>query len=149
MQIDTKRVPTPVAAGVLPGVRSRESRTDELIVGVSGVRRNATVAASIGGILTASCEQERFTRIRGIRLDPAVLPSEALEAVLTLSRRRASEVQSYAIAEDDARLPVSLRAVRIEHHQAHAASAFFTSPFERAAVIVCDRHITHPLSVWK
>jgi carbamoyltransferase len=36
----------------------------------------------------------------------------------------------------------------VEHHLAHPAAAFYTSPFEHAAVVVCDRHDPH-LSVWR
>src|SRR5262249_30100735 len=32
--------------------------------------------------------------------------------------------------------------------QAHAATAFLTSPFARAAVIVCDTHADRELTVW-
>src|SRR5262245_11117728 len=107
-------------------------------LGVSGVRRNAAVAACVGGALTAFCEQERLTRVRGIKLEPGVLPAEALEAVLQIAGYRASEIGKYAIAESDASLPGDVSAVRIDHHEAHAASAFSTSSFEQAAVIVCD-----------
>ena len=36
----------------------------------------------------------------------------------------------------------------VEHHGAHAASAFFTSPFTRAAVVVCDTS-EQQVSVWR
>jgi carbamoyltransferase len=38
--------------------------------------------------------------------------------------------------------------MRIDHHLAHAATAFLTSPFERATVIVCDTSADRELSVW-
>jgi carbamoyltransferase len=118
-------------------------------VGISGVRRNAAVAACENGLLTAFCEQERLTRVRGVRLEPGALPIEAVAAVVSLAAgRRASEIQRYAIAEDAAFLPSGLPTTRIEHHRAHAASAFYPSPFERAAVLVCDQHAGLQPSLW-
>jgi hypothetical protein len=63
----------PVAPSPVPG---------QLVVGISGVRRNAAVAACQGRTLVAFCEQERLTRIRGVRLEPGGVPVEALALVL-------------------------------------------------------------------
>ena len=120
----------------------------DLIVGVSGVRRNASVAACLNGRLTAFCEQERLTRVRSARLDPGMIPSESLDAVLRLTGRRPSDVVKFVLAETDAHLPDVPSLVRIDHHLAHAAGAFYTSPFDRAAVLVCDRHSVPPMSAW-
>jgi carbamoyltransferase len=134
---------------VRPG---RQHRSDHaaagLIVGIAGVRRNAAVAACANGALTAFCEQERVTRVRGIKLDPTVVPEQALAAVLALAGRRSSDIERYAVAEEEVRLPGDLHVERIDHHEAHAACAFYSSVFERAAVLVCDRHNVPPMSVW-
>ena len=37
----------------------------------------------------------------------------------------------------------------MDHHGAHAATAFFTSPFAEAVVVVCDRHGHPELTVWR
>jgi carbamoyltransferase len=139
----------PAGGGILDVVASARPRTatGQLTLGISGVRRNATVAACENGVLTACCEQERLTRIRGVRLEPGTLPAEAVDAVLRLTGRQVSEISQYAIAEETAVLPNGLPTTPFEHHHAHAASAFYTSPFEKAAVLVCDQHAT-PLSVW-
>ena len=130
----------------------RQDRSDHaaaaLIVGIAGVRRNAAVAACADGALTAFCEQERVTRVRGIKLDPTVVPEQALAAVLALAGRRSSDIERYAVAEEEVRLPGDLHVERIDHHEAHAACAFYSSVFERAAVLVCDRHNVPPMSVW-
>jgi len=117
-------------------------------VGVSGVRRNAAVAACVGGTMIACCEQERLTRVRGVKLQPGTVPSEALDAVLKLAGRLASDIAKYAVAESDASLPDEFTTIQVDHHEAHAASAFYTSSFDQAAVIVCDHHSSPPLSVW-
>jgi carbamoyltransferase len=120
-----------------------------LTVGVSGRRRNAAVAVCENGVLTASCEQERLIRVRGVPLEPHTFPVEALSAVLGLAGDRpASDVQHFAVAEDAIVLPHGTPVVHVEHHLAHAASAFYASPFRRAAVLVCDEHSSPELSVW-
>jgi len=128
---------------------SAAAGTGQLVIGISGARRNATVAACSRGTLVAVCEQERLSRMRGVPLERGRLPVEAVEAVLRLAgERHPSEVHLYAVAEEAAVLPAELRVARVEHHKAHAASAFYTSPFERAAVLVCDRHSNPCTSVW-
>jgi carbamoyltransferase len=136
----------------LPRARAPEARVSgavPLTVGISGARRNAAVAACSGGTLSAFCEQERVTRVRGARLEPGLLPAEALAAALDLAgRKRVEDVRAFAVAESAVSLPHGLPVATVEHHRAHAASAFHTSPFARAAVVVCDRHSDPPLTVW-
>jgi carbamoyltransferase len=125
------------------------SRESTLVVGVSGARRNASVAAASDGQLLAVCEQERVTRVRGIPLQPGALPAEALAAVLELSGyRSASDVQRFVIAEHDIALPLDLPQEQFDHHFAHAAAAAFSSPFDDTAVLVCDRSPNAHTTVW-
>ncbi len=120
-----------------------------LTVGLSGASRNAAVAACENGTLVAFCEQERVTRVRGVRLEPGAVPVEALAAVLDLAGgRAASDVQKYVLAEPALSAVAGVPSVHVEHHLAHAASAFHTSPFQQAAVLVCDHHSATELSVW-
>ena len=142
-----KHAETSAHAGGGPGKPAAQA-IGQLIVGVSGARRNAALAACVGGTLTSFCERERLTRVRGMKLDPAVLPREVLDVVLKLAGRTDADVMGYATAEDDVRLPSDVRAIRTGHHEAHAAGAFFTSPFDEAAVIVCDHHTEPSLSIW-
>ncbi|MCA1563788.1 MAG: hypothetical protein LC804_27265 [Acidobacteria bacterium] len=120
----------------------------QLAIGISGAGRNAAVAACHHGKLIAFCEQERITRVKGARLEPGGLPHGALNTVLKLTGGQASAVERYAVAEESVRLPDDLPVVRVDHHCAHAATAFYTSRFDEAAVIVCDEHSTPSLSVW-
>jgi carbamoyltransferase len=119
-----------------------------LIVGVGGARRNAAVAAVVNGRLTAFCEQERIARIRSIGLHSGSVPAEALTAVLQSVGRREGDVRAFAAAESAVALPRSVTGSMVDHHHAHAATAAFTSPFERAAVLVCDEHSDPPVTVW-
>ena len=65
------------------------------------------------------------------------MPRFALERVKVLSRFAGIKEELATAFELD---PQSIRAQfhRIEHHQAHLASTFFVSPFERAAVLSAD-----------
>ncbi len=65
------------------------------------------------------------------------MPRFALERVKVLSRFAGIKEELAAAFELD---PQSIRAQfhRIEHHQAHLASTFFVSPFDRAAVLSAD-----------
>jgi carbamoyltransferase len=117
-------------------------------LGIGGSRRNACAAICVDGEIRAACEQERLTRVRGIGLEAGGFPKEAVDEVLALAHRGPDEVTSYVVAERDVQLPSSLRAVTVDHHRAHAAAAFLTSPFHRAAVLICDSHPDRELSVW-
>jgi carbamoyltransferase len=118
------------------------------VLGISGAKRNACAAICVEGQVRAVCEQERLTRVRGIGLAAGTLPVEAVNAVVALARARSDDVATYVIAEPQVRLPEALRASVIDHHHAHAAMAFLTSTFDRAAVVVCDTHADRELSVW-
>ena len=118
-------------------------------LGLSGARRNAAAALCERGRVVAVCEQERITRTRAEGLRPGHLPREAIDCVLAVAGRRAADIDAYAPAEQDIRLPGGIVARPVAHHFAHAATAFYTSPFAHAVVIVCDGHSSPGLSVWR
>jgi carbamoyltransferase len=118
------------------------------VLGISGAKRNACAAICVDGQIGAACEQERLTRARGVGLPAGALPLEAVDQVIALSHSRKDGVESYVVAEPQVRLPMSLRTVAVDHHRAHAAAAFLTSSFDRAAVLICDSHSDRELSVW-
>lgn len=65
------------------------------------------------------------------------MPSFARERVKVLAKFTAiPEALAQAFDTDPARIAAKFH--RIEHHQAHLASAFFVSPFERAALLSAD-----------
>ncbi len=138
---------SPAAMRLISFMSTRD--TMAAIVGIAGAARNAAVALCDGGRIVAVCEQERVTRTRQDRLRPGQIPAEALETVLRLGNRTASDVSTYAIAETAIDLPPNQPVERVDHHRAHAATAHFTSPFADAVVLVCDRHGTPELSVWR
>ena len=121
---------------------------ESVLVGVSGVKRNACAAVCVDGDVTAVCEQERVTRVRGIGLTGGTLPGAAVEEVLSIAGKTHSGVESYVLAERGVRPPLNGRSTVLDHHQAHAATAFLTSPFATAAVLICDSSCEREVSVW-
>jgi carbamoyltransferase len=119
------------------------------VVGIGGARRNAAAALCIDGRIVAVCEQERVTRVRRAGLTPGELPLEAVDSVLAIGCRERADVSVYAVAEVDVDLPRGLPVTRVDHHLGHAATAFWSSPFEDAVVLVCDRHGVPSLTVWR
>ncbi len=117
------------------------------ILGVGGLPDDAACAVLRDGRLVAAVEQSKVAR----RREPGRLPLEAMRTVLDLASVHAADVDAVALA-----LPVGPghatgvhlalrdefprgRLVLVDHHLAHAASAFYASPFEDAAVLTLDR----------
>jgi carbamoyltransferase len=125
------------------------SERSPVVVGVSGARQNAAVAVCVGSDVKAFCEQERVTRVRRAGLIAGSLPAEALSAALQAAGSiDPAEIQTFVTAEPGIVLPPHLPCVQVDHHHAHAATAFGLSSFDTGAVVVCDRHSVEPLSVW-
>jgi carbamoyltransferase len=130
-----------VGRGLAPAVN--------LVAGISGARQNAAVCLCMDGKLRAFCEQERVTRVRRVGLPPGGLPAEALETVLRIAGNfTRTDIRTYATGEACVRLPPTRPARLIDHHRAHAATAFHLSGWETAGVLVCDGHSTDHVSVW-
>ena len=118
-----------------------------LVVGLSGTSRNASVTLCTPDRVLGGCAQERITRVRGAGVNPTGLPDEALDELLRRTGRRRTDVTTYA--SSDTRSPEGeFEAVRLDHHQAHACSAYLPSGFDSAVIVVCD-HEPPYLSVWE
>lgn len=117
-----------------------------LYVGVGGVTRNGCAAVCTRDAVLGVCEQERVTRVRASGFGASGLPDEALREILRGTGRTIDEVACYAAGEP---LPATLGAplVALDHHFAHACSAFLASPFDDATIVVCD-HEAPEVSVW-
>jgi carbamoyltransferase len=120
-----------------------------VILGVAGASRNAALALCREGRVLGVCEHERITRTRRAPLRQGHLPKETLDTVLALGSCRESEIRTYAIAEESIRLPPECPVEVIDHHHAHAATAFYTSPFSDATILICDRRGTPELTIWR
>jgi carbamoyltransferase len=117
-----------------------------IVLGLGGLLNDAACALLKNGEVLAAVEEIKVTR--GLR--PGGLPQAAIEECLRLSGATRDQVDSVALVRPIARGPeaalhMTLRdqfphaeVVVVEHHMAHAASAFFASPFESATVLTLD-----------
>jgi carbamoyltransferase len=114
------------------------------ILGIGGVLNDAAAALIIDGSIAAAIEEAKLTR----RAQPGRLPESAIAACLRIAGIAAGDIDYVALARPlppGSALPTALRVfskarvVSIDHHAAHAAAAYYPSPFANAAVITLDR----------
>ncbi len=122
-----------------------------IILGIGGILRDAACAILRDGRLVAAIEESKLTRQGDLSATSDGLPEHALEACLALAGVRPEQLDCVAIvrpisAGPEAARHLQLRArfpnsriVLVEHHQAHAASAYYPSPFDEATVLTLDR----------
>jgi carbamoyltransferase len=116
------------------------------VVGIGGGRRSGAAAVVKAGQLVGVCAQERVTRARDAGVNASGLPDEALDLLLQrLGLSRGSVDRWMAADGDGGGAPATFE--RVDHHFAHAATAYLTSPFSSSAVVVCD-HDAPEVSVW-
>jgi carbamoyltransferase len=114
------------------------------ILGIGGIHNNDAAAALLrNGQIAAAAEEKKIAR----RYTPGTLPDYAIQACLTAAGIDESAIDCVAVVRPFAdRLPLALRSrfpqarvVVVEHHAAHAASAYYPSPFDEATVLTLDR----------
>jgi len=117
------------------------------ILGIGGVLNDAACAVLKNGDLAAAVEQRKLVRYQG----HGDLPEESIATCLRLADLDVSRIDCVAIvrplsAGPESAVHLGLRArfpnsqiVLVEHQAAHAASAFYASPFEEATVLTLDR----------
>jgi carbamoyltransferase len=124
-----------------------------IILGIGGILGDAASAVLSGGCLAAAMEESKLSRQglkAGAHTGSTELPEQSMAACLTLAGITPEQVDAVAIvrpfaAGPEAPLHLQLRArfpnsriVVVEHHTAHAASAYYPSPFEEATVLTLD-----------
>src|ERR1022692_1696128 len=119
-----------------------------IILGIGGIQGDAASATLKDGELVAAIEESKLVRRRMHWGGPDGLPDHSIATCLELAGANAEDVDAVAIVrpipESDfllklrAQFPQS-RIVLVEHHRAHAASAYYASPFDRATVLTLDR----------
>jgi carbamoyltransferase len=119
-----------------------------VVIGLAGAARNGAVAVCDGGRIVAMCEQERVTRTRREPLAPGRLPVQTISTILRIGQLSSADIGTYAVAEPSVTLPAEVHVEYIDHHRAHAATAFYTSRFPDATILVCDRSGDPELTVW-
>src|ERR1700730_8428148 len=117
-----------------------------IILGIGGVLSDAACSVLKDGELKAAVAETKVTR--GFR--PGQIPQASIEECLRLTGATRATVDCVAVVRPFARGPESIlhvtlrnqfpnaEIVVVDHHQAHAASAFFASPVEEATVLTLD-----------
>jgi carbamoyltransferase len=119
----------------------------KIVVGLGGLLSDPACCIVKDGELVAAVEQAKVAR----QDRPGSFPDEALSIALEIGRVKADEISCVSIArpfaygseslsqiEMRARFPES-EIVVVEHHHAHAASAYYASGFQSASVLSVDR----------
>jgi carbamoyltransferase len=119
----------------------------QTIVGLGGLLSNPSCCVLKDGHIASAVEQAKVSR----HDRPGAFPDEAFQFALNvaginpeaidcvaIARQFASASESLALLELQARFQRS-EIVVVEHHHAHAASAYYCSPFSSAAVLSIDR----------
>ncbi|MEO7653092.1 MAG: carbamoyltransferase C-terminal domain-containing protein [Bryobacteraceae bacterium] len=118
-----------------------------IILGIGGILGDAATAIVKDGKLVAAIEEAKLSRQR--RREE--MPEASIAACLSLAGVKAGDVDIVAVVRPIATGPetalhLALRAkfpasriVLVGHQAAHAASAYFASPFEEATVLTLDR----------
>jgi carbamoyltransferase len=114
------------------------------ILGIASAAADAASALLKNGRVAAAIEEAKISRNRRAR----ALPEESMAECLRIGGIGQDDIDVVALVRPfpDADLPLQLRVrfpkariVLLEHHTAHAASAFYASPFSEATVLTLDR----------
>src|ERR1044072_5541344 len=117
------------------------------ILGIGGALNEAAVGVVRDGKLVAAVEQQKLRRLAR----QGELPLAAIDEALRIAGATFEDVECAALARPfgsgvDTELHLALRAllpnahvILVDHHTAHAASAFYASPFQEATVLTLDR----------
>src|SRR5207302_7347123 len=118
-----------------------------IILGIGGILGDAATAIVKDGQLVAAVEEVKVSR----QYRPGALPESAIAACLSMAGAKPEDVECVAIVRPFATGPetslhLQLRAhfpnsriALVGHHAAHAASAFYPSPYAEATVLTLDR----------
>ena len=118
-----------------------------VLIGLGGLLSDPACCVIKEGKLASAIEQAKVSR----QDRPGEFPAEAFALALEVAGVKAEEIDGVAVArpfamgaESVAQLRLRARfpnseIVVVEHHHAHAASAYYASGFDSAAVLSLDR----------
>jgi carbamoyltransferase len=122
-------------------------KAPKVVVGLGGLLSDAGCCVIKHGRIASAIEQSKVAKRE--RFEP--FPDEAFRSALETAQTAASEIECIAVArpfsrraESDTLLALRSRfphaeIVVVEHHAAHAASAYFASGFQQSTVLSIDR----------
>lgn len=117
------------------------------VLGISGLLNDAACSLAIDGRIVAAAEQKKVAR----RHTAGTLPIESIDTVLEIAGIKPTDVDCVALVRPLSAQPDSLLSLRlkqilpnarlliVDHHTAHAASAYYASGFAEATVLTLDR----------
>jgi carbamoyltransferase len=114
-----------------------------IILGLGGLNKDAACAVLRNGELVAAVEERKVAR----QATAAALPQAAITNALEVAQLTPADVNCVALVRPfQQQIHLTLRALfpnaqalMVEHHAAHAASAYYPSPFDEATVLTLDR----------
>ena len=114
-----------------------------IILGLGGLGGDAACAVLKDGELVSAVEERKVAR----SMTSDSLPQAAIAAALEVARLTPGDVNCVALVRPfEQQIHLALRAqflnaqvLMVEHHAAHAASAYYPSPFDEATVLTLDR----------
>jgi carbamoyltransferase len=114
-----------------------------IILGLGGINKDAACAVLKDGELAAAVEERKVAR----QVTAGGLPEAAIANALEVARLKPTDVTCVALVRPFAQeIHLTLRSqfpnaqvLMVEHHAAHAASAYYPSPFDEATVLTLDR----------
>jgi carbamoyltransferase len=114
-----------------------------IILGLGGIPNDPACAILKNGELVAAVEEKKVAR----NLDPSGLPEQATTIALKLAGASPGDINSVALVRPFSQeIHLTLRSrfpnaqiIMVEHHAAHAASAYYPSGFDDATILTLDR----------
>ncbi|MGP0070841.1 MAG: carbamoyltransferase C-terminal domain-containing protein [Bryobacteraceae bacterium] len=114
-----------------------------IILGLGGLNKDAACAVLKDGELVSAVEERKVAR----QVTAGALPQAAITSALEVAGLTPSDVNCVALVRPFAQeIHLTLRSqftraqvLMVEHHAAHAASAYYPSPFDEATVLTLDR----------
>jgi carbamoyltransferase len=119
-----------------------------IILGISGIHGDAASAILRDGEIVAAVEESKLVRRSSQWIGRGEMPAHSIDTCLSLAGATACQVDVVAVVrpipESDFHLKLrerfpNGRIVMLGHHLAHAASAYYPSPFDEATVLTLDR----------
>jgi carbamoyltransferase len=120
-----------------------------LTLGIGGLLGDTAAAVLRDNELIAAVEEAKLVRHRTHWRGAGDIPDRAIATCLELAGTKTAEVETVAVARpiprsDEFHLQLraafpNSRIAVIDHHEAHAASAYYCSPFDDATVLTLDR----------
>jgi carbamoyltransferase len=119
-----------------------------IVLGIGGLGGDVAAAVLKDGELAAAVEESKLVRRRTYWGGLDQMPDRAIATCLELAGAKPEEVDAVAVVRPfpgdsfhlrlRAQFPKSRVSV-VDHHLAHAASAYYCAPFEEATILTLDR----------